>query len=203
MTWKKINLFGYDPAKDDFETTTFNIKQALNDNWAHVKELFEEARSHIEGTEEALIDKVDKEAGKGLSTNDFTNTYKATLDNLPDEIEQNRKIDAATSDRYGLTNGTPSQAFDRAVQLLTATIHTSGWSDTANTDGWYTNQVTVPEMKAVYNPTLDLVITSAALAEDERAAFGLIMECETFDGYVIARALEIPDIDINVRFTGV
>ncbi|NCE99667.1 hypothetical protein [Emergencia sp. 1XD21-10] len=156
-----------------------------------------------ETMDDALSGKVDKVTGKGLSTNDFTNTYKATLDNLPDEIEQNSKIDAATSDRYGLTNGTPSQAFDRAVQILTATIPAAGWSTEANAEGWFTNQVTVTEMKAAYNPTLDLVITSAALAEDERAAFGLIMECETFDGYVIARALEIPDIDINVRFTGV
>lgn len=154
-------------------------------------------------TNATLGNKVDKVPGKGLSTNDFTNTYKATLDDLPDEIEQNSKIDAATSDRYGLTNGTPSQAFDRAVQILTATIPAAGWSTEANAEGWFTNQVTVTEMKAAYNPTLDLVITSAALAEDERAAFGLIMECETFDGYVIARALEIPDIDINVRFTGV
>lgn len=200
MTWKKINLFGYDPAKDDFESTTFNIKQALNDNWAHVKELFEEARSHIEGTEEVLIDKVDKEAGKGLSTNDYTDEEKEKIAGLLESIN----IDAETAKRYGFDSPvSPSKVFDRAVQLLTATIHTSGWSDTTNIDGWYTNQVTVPEMKAAYNPTLDLVITSAALAEDERAAFGLIMECETFDGYVIARALEIPDIDINVRFTGV
>ena len=70
-------------------------------------------------------------------------------------------------------------------------------------DGWYTNQVPVSEMKAAYNPLMDLVITSAALAEDERAAFGLIMECETFDGYVLARALEVPELDINVRFVGV
>ncbi len=109
----------------------------------------------------------------------------------------------AASLRYGLADGTPSQAFERAVQVLTAVIPALGWSAAANTDGWYTNQVTVPEMRAVYNPVLDLVITSAALAEDERAAFGLIMECETFDGYVIARALEVPEININVRFVGV
>ena len=58
-------------------------------------------------------------------------------------------------------------------------------------------------MKAVYNPLLDLVITNATLAEDERAAFGLIMEAETFDGYVIFRALDKPDISFNVRFVGV
>ena len=102
------------------------------------------------------------------------------------------------SARYGLEDGTPSAAFGRTVQVLTAAIPASGWSSAVDADGWYTNQV-----KAAYNPLMDLVITSAALAEDERAAFGLIMECETFDGYVLARALEVPELDINVRFVGV
>ncbi|MGV4479620.1 hypothetical protein ACQ1PV_10640, partial [Ornithobacterium rhinotracheale] len=34
---------------------------------------------------EALNQKVDKEEGKGLSANDFTNVYKEVLDNLPVE----------------------------------------------------------------------------------------------------------------------
>ena len=186
MDWKNINFFGYDPEKDDFSKTTFNIKRALNDNWEHVKELIEELRIKMptemsndytdedkekvsklpEDTNAALNDKIDKVTGKGLSTNDFTDAYKATLDNLPDEIEQNSKIDAVTATRYGLTDGTPSQAFERAVQVLTATIPAAGWSAAANTDGWYTNQVNIADMKAVYNPVLDLVITTAALAEE-------------------------------------
>lgn len=35
-----------------------------------------------------LNGKVDKEAGKGLSSNDFTSVYRATLDNLSDTIDQ-------------------------------------------------------------------------------------------------------------------
>ena len=58
-------------------------------------------------------------------------------------------------------------------------------------------------MLASYNPYCDLVVTSAALAEDERKAMGQIIEVETFDGYVIARAIEAPTIDLNVRFMGV
>lgn len=106
------------------------------------------------------------------------------------------------SERYGLTNGLPSEAFNKAVQILKATVPASGWSSTM-TNGWYTNRVNVVDMKAVYNPLLDLVITNATLAEDERAAFGLIMEAETFDGYVIFRVLDKPDISFNVRFVGV
>ncbi|WP_251612869.1 hypothetical protein [Senimuribacter intestinalis] len=79
MTWKKIDLFGYDPIKDDFSKTTFNIKKALNDNWNHLKELIEELRT-------ATASKVSKEEGKGLSSNDFTNAYKDKLDGLTGEL---------------------------------------------------------------------------------------------------------------------
>ena len=91
---------------------------------------------------------------------------------------------------------------DTLTQVLTATITAAGWS-AAQTDGYYTNQVAVEGMLSSYNPFCDPVITSAALAEDERTAMGQIIEIETFDGYVIARALEAPTIDLNVRFMGV
>ena len=91
---------------------------------------------------------------------------------------------------------------DALTQILTATITAAGWSAT-QTDGYYTNQVTVDGMLASYNPFCDLVVTSAALAEAEREAIGKIIEIETFNGYVIARALEVPTTSINVRFMGV
>ena len=98
--------------------------------------------------------------------------------------------------------GALSTTVDVLTQVLTATITAAGWS-TGQTDGYYTNQVAVEGMLASYNPYCDLVVTSAALAEDERKAMGQIIEVETFDGYVIARALEAPTIDLNVRFMGV
>ena len=91
---------------------------------------------------------------------------------------------------------------DTLTQVLTATITAAGWSS-AQTNGYYTNRATVAGMLASYNPYCDLVVTSAALAEDERKAMGQIIEVETFDGYVIARAIEVPTIDLNVRFMGV
>ena len=74
---------------------------------------------------------------------------------------------------------------DTLTQVLTATITAAGWSS-AQTNGYYTNRVTVAGMLASYNPYCDLVVTSASLAEDERKAMGQIIEVETFDGYVIA-----------------
>lgn len=91
---------------------------------------------------------------------------------------------------------------DTLTQVLTATITAAGWSS-AQTNGYYTNRVTVTGMLSSYNPFCDLVVTSAALAEDERESMGKIIEVETFDGYIVAKALEVPTIDLNVRFVGV
>lgn len=107
MAWKKINLFGYDPTKHDFSTTTFNIKQALNDNWTHLKELIEEIRERISESETELTSKVDKEAGKGLSSNDFDDAYKAKLDGLETEFGK----------------------YETKSTMIAATIFASGWSD--------------------------------------------------------------------------
>lgn len=90
---------------------------------------------------------------------------------------------------------------NQMLQVLTATFTVAGWSST-QTNGYYTNQVTVANMKAAYNPYCDLVITSASVAESEREGMGKIIEIETFDGYVIARAIEKPEIALNVRFLG-
>lgn len=106
--------------------------------------------------------------------------------------------------RYGLnTDGTLTQAFERNVQQIAANVPASGWSAELNAEGWFTNQVNVEGMLAVYEPLLTLVPTSATLVEDEKANFGLIMEAETFDGYVVFKVLDAPDMDLNVRFVGV
>lgn len=44
MGWTPFDFFEYDPDKIDFTKTTFNVKRALNNNWAHIKNLIEEIR---------------------------------------------------------------------------------------------------------------------------------------------------------------
>ena len=153
-----------------------------------------------------MIDRVPTLPGRTKITKADGSTEYVTIERADEPTQAGTPLNKATlfdsnaEARYAAA--TPSEAFNKAVQILTATVPASGWSS-AMTNGWYTNRVNVTNMKAVYNPLLDLVITSAALAEDERAAFGLIMEAETFDGYVILRALDVPDISLNVRFVGV
>lgn len=66
MAWTPFNFFKYDPERDDFGKTAFNIKQALNNNWDHAQQLITELRSKT-------------------STNDFDDAYKQKLDNTPDD----------------------------------------------------------------------------------------------------------------------
>lgn len=84
----------------------------------------------------------------------------------------------------------------------TITIPVSGWSST-QTDGWYTNQVAVIDMTADYNPYADVVYTSSATVSDEDGAFGCIKEIETGAGIIIAKAIELPTIDVKIRLMGV
>lgn len=45
MAWTPFNFFKYDPDKIDFSKTTFNVKQALNNNWEHIQALIGELRT--------------------------------------------------------------------------------------------------------------------------------------------------------------
>lgn len=53
----------------------------------------DDAASNASSALEGLNNKVDKVAGKGLSTNDFTNTLKTKLDNIEEGAEANVQSD--------------------------------------------------------------------------------------------------------------
>ena len=90
MAWTPFNFFKYDPDEIDFSKTTFNIKQALNNNWVHIQTLVEEIRTAVEK-------KVTAEAGKGLSTNDYTTDEKTKLGALNAAIIVKSNVAVATS----------------------------------------------------------------------------------------------------------
>ena len=137
------------------------------------------------------IEEVPVDAAREI-TSEGTPLSKATL------------LTDVTGERYGLgPDGTIAEAFAYSVRSFDVQIATTDWSASADSNGWFTCQKDIAEMKSVYEPYLGLVITSAEVAEDERSNFGLILECETFDGYVIFKALDVPSMNLNVRFTGV
>ena len=110
-------------------------------------------------------------------------------------------FDDAAESRYGVE--TPNGAFNMiGKKWPDVTIPLSGWGAAA-VNGLYENQVTVPGMLAVYEPWAGVAYTSADTMEDEDDAFACVKEIETFVGYIIAKAKELPEQNITVRIRGV
>lgn len=75
---------------NEFNTNAINKTTAFNENATSKTEEFDE---HVEVFQEQINGKVDKETGKGLSTNDYTN-------------EEKGKVDSNTQARHTHTNKT-------------------------------------------------------------------------------------------------
>lgn len=155
-----------------------------------------------------MKDRIPTQPGRVKITHaDGTSEY-VTWERADDPTQEGTPINKATlftdamGTRYGLPDATPSKGFEMLVKEWSVSVPKSGWSS-SKTNGWYTNQITVPGMKAVYNPIATVVLTSATLADDEQSAFSAIKQIETFDGYIICRAIDVPDSSINIKLTGV
>ncbi len=103
MAWTPFNFFRYDPEKDDFSKTAFNVKQALNNNWDHAQQLITELRSKT-------------------STNDFSDEYKQKVENLPTNTTE--ALNTIETKISGKTN--------KPTRMET-TMTAAGWDKTAKT----------------------------------------------------------------------
>ena len=83
MGWTPFNFFEYEPDKVDFTKTTFNIKQALNNNWSHIKTLITEIRDAVNrrgNTQTTRVTNVLIPASSWATDTTFTDyPYKAVL----------------------------------------------------------------------------------------------------------------------------
>lgn len=110
-------------------------------------------------------------------------------------------FDDDAESRYGVE--TPNGAFNMiGKKWPDVTIPLAGWS-TTTVNGLYENQTTVSGMLEVYEPWVNVVYTSADTMKDDDAAFARVKEIETYDGYIIAKALELPEQDITIKLRGV
>ena len=84
-----------------------------------------------ENTDTALSKKVDKVTGKGLSTNDYTNTDKGKVDNLPNDTdtELSKKADKPITITGTLTAGSTSLVLSNSAITTDSTIdiYTDKW----------------------------------------------------------------------------
>lgn len=153
-----------------------------------------------------MKDRVPTQPGRVKVTHTDGSIEYVTIERADNPTQEGTPLNKATlftisnEKRFGCE--LPSEALDLLVKEWTVIIPLSGWS-TESTNGYYTNRVTVSNMKTIYNPIATLVITSAALVDDEQASWSNIKEIETFDGYIICKATDKLDISINIKLTGV
>ena len=116
-------------------------------------------------------------------------------------LNKNTLFNSVNSERYACD--VPSEAFELLTNEPIVIVPASGWSLTVDEDGYYTNQVSVANMKAEYSPIFAPVITDSESASDIESAFLDIKRVTTFDGYVIFKSTELVSIDLNIKLKGV
>ena len=193
MAWTPFNFFKYDPDEIDFSKTTFNIKQALNNNWAHIQTLVEEIRTAVEK-------KVTAEDGKRLSTNDYTTAEKNKVANLPSDTNTalSNKVDKVSgkglsTNDYTNTEKTKLGALNAAIIVQSnVSVATSAWvSDTTYTD--YPYRASIPITGCTVNHIPEVVFS---LADAISGTFSPV--AETYAGGVYIYASEKPSAVITI-----
>lgn len=100
-------------------TKLFRRKSWGNDT--PVAEAFDYNKWDVVRLESLLVEKVDKETGKGLSTNDFTDAYKHKLDEIAEGATANTGTVTSITAGTGLTGGTISSSGTIALNLKSTT----------------------------------------------------------------------------------
>lgn len=180
MTWTPFNFFKYDPTKHDFDNTTFNIKQALNDNWDHVKTLIEELRNN----------KVDKVTGKGLSTNDYDNTEKQKVANAAEHVA-NPGIHVTAAEK----NAWNAKGKGNCQMLLFAnkSVAIADWADDTTYTG-YPKRAAIPCTGVTVEHIAEVTFSAVDAMSGNYAPV-----CETGNGVVHIYTSAVPAAAITVQ----
>lgn len=116
-------------------------------------------------------------------------------------LNKNTLFNSIAEERYAVE--TPSEAFNKMTYEILVNVPASGWGSEVDAEGWYTNQVVVPDMKAVFSPFMDIVLENPENASAESSAYNAVQRVETFDDYVVFKSTRIPSDDFTVKFRGV
>lgn len=116
-------------------------------------------------------------------------------------LNKNTFFNSKNSERYAAN--LPSEAFELLTQEPVVTLTPTGWSSSADADGYYTQTVEIESMSENYSPMFSLEATTADAISEEELAFSYIKKMETFDGYVVFKATEPVTSAVSVRIKGV
>lgn len=97
----------------------------------------------------------------------------------------------------------PDDAFKALVKEWNVIVQASNWSSSANSEGYYTNTISVTGMRSNFTPIFALNDTNVATIDDSISAFAELKRMTTANGSVTFLALDKPDINIPVRIKGV
>lgn len=174
--------------------------------------------------EELLSGKVDAVSGKGLSTNDYTDTDKAIVDGvtsaLAGKADTSDLPGVATSSAVGLVKPDGTSITVDANGVLTAVgggsgntklktrynVSYSSWSSAVNSDGYYTYSLTL-------SPTLDTTVSPDVLiagssntsqpTDTHKTMFGYVERCYLSGSSLTLYAKTKPTSDFYIWVEGV
>lgn len=117
-------------------------------------------------------------------------------------LNKNTLFNSKNTERY--VADLPSEAFELIGKVWgTFTLTADGWSTEVDTDGYYTQEIAVDGMSEQYYPSMIPVYSSADTKDDEKAATGQVDIIETVDGAFIAKATDVPGVDVTFILVGV
>ena len=154
-----------------------------------------------------MIDRQPAKPGRIKLTYDDGSTQYANMERADEPVAVGTPLNKATlfddiaSDRYAAE--TPNEAFNLLGRDVVVTVAVDGWSESANDDGYLTNTVEVASMSATHNPVFAMEPVTASKLDDAKNAFSAIEGMSTFDGYVVFKAVDAPEVDVLVRIKGV
>lgn len=172
-----VNISAGDVSPDDIQNSVNNYLAAHP-----VSNVDSVARAAIEEVSTSLRSKVNTEAGKGLSSNDYTNDDKAKVDNIPDDPKYTDTIydDAGKANRYTMKN---------------VNVAASNWQ---GSDSIFTNEIQITGVTSLSDVQ---VLPSSSMNYDQGLAWCAAMiltATQSADKIMLKAFGEKPAIDIPI-----
>jgi len=187
-TLAENNATAHDDLASSIETVNRENSNAHDVLAAAIEKVDSDNTESLNALAEEVADKVGKEDGKALSTNDFTDEYKQKLDGIE-----------AGANKYVLGDGavTAGKIANGAVSTTyTATVD----ADWSGSEAPYSKAITIPGLLASDNPIIDLVPSSTfADAEAQIEAWGYVYRAVTAANTLTLYATEKPTVSLPIQ----
>ena len=154
-----------------------------------------------------MIDRQSNNPGRVKITLDDGSVMYGTIERADDPVvvgtplNKNTFFNNRNSERY--ICDLPSEAFELLLQEIVVNALADKWSSSVNENGYYTQTISVAEMKKEYTPVYALEYDKAETVNELQDTFAYITRIITADGLVTLCAIERPAIDLSIRLKGV